>query len=104
MPSLSRVEDVFVSKCKVSECCLTLPCQTQVSCTLECELPPPHMRGVSGVNFSVVQSLFRSDMGRGALELFALCPCGPGTLQILLLCAIRAAGSSESPGSKVVNC
>ena len=63
------------------------------------------MRGVSGLNFSVVQPLFQSErMGREALGLFALSPCGPGTLQISLLCAVRAAGSSESPGSKVVSC
>ena len=68
-------------------------------------MPPPHMRGVSGLNFSVVQLLFRSErMGRGALELFTLCPCEPGILQILLLCVIRATSSSESLRSKVVSC
>ena len=46
-----------MSRCRsveVSESSLKLSSNTPFSCTLECELAPPTMREVSGLNFSVV--------------------------------------------------
>ena len=79
----------------VSESYLTLPYKTPVSCTLECELVQEIMRGISGLNFSVVQLLFQSRRMRGgALGLF-LGPLPSWDSVDFAVVYCRDAGSSE---------